>query len=199
MSDVIKIKKTFTSIGAKKIDQINNIIKGSSKLKPCIQMTTKSLSRKQVIILMDNDNNIKFMKNLSIHITNINRILRNIKSEVLVDFICSGPLEVTIVTNKVLLPSNLLIIESYVKNSENIDSSQVDFPCLPQFKSYLKIIGVLYFLYENIQDRLILSDVELIIKQNHIFNNITLMFKPRIIKASSKFDMAIIWVDIWNT
>jgi len=199
MSDVIKIKKTFTSIGAKKIDQINNIIKGSSKLKPCIQMTTKSLSRKQVIILMDNDNNIKFMKNLSIHITNINRILRNIKSEVLVDFICSGPLEVTIVTNKVLLPSNLLIIESYVKNSENIDSSQVDFPCLPQFKSYLKIIGVLYFLYENIQDRLILSDVELIIKQNHIFNNITLMFKPRIIKASSKLDMAIIWVDIWNT
>jgi len=199
MSDVIKIKKTFTSIGAKKIDQINNIIKGSSKLKPCIQMTMKSLSRKQVIILMDNDNNIKFMKNLLIHITNINRILRNIKSEVLVDFICSGPLEVTIVTNKVLLPSDLLIIESYVKNSENIDSSQVDFPCLPQFKSYLKIIGDLYFLYENMQDRLILSDVELIIKQNHIFNNITLMFKPRIIKASPKLDMAIIWVDIWNT
>ena len=199
MSNVIKIKKTFTSIGAKKIDQINNIIKGSSKLKPCIQMTMKSLSRKQVIILMDNDNNIKFMKNLLIHITNINRILRNIKSEVLVDFICSGPLEVTIVTNKVLLPSDLLIIESYVKNSENIDSSQVDFPCLPQFKSYLKIIGVLYFLYENMQDRLILSDVELIIKQNHIFNNITLMFKPRIIKASPKLDMAIIWVDIWNT
>ena len=162
-------------------------------------MTTKSLSRKQVIIPMGNDNNIKFMKNLSIHVTNINRILKNIKFEVLVDFICSGLLEVTIVTNKVLLPSDLLIIESYVKNSENIDSSQVDFPYLPQFKFYLKIIGVLYFLHENMQDRLILSDVELIIKQNHIFNNITLMSKPRIIKASPKLDMVIIWVNIWNT
>ena len=87
-------------------------------------MTTKGLSRKQIIIPIGNDNNVKFMKNSSIHITNINRNLRNAKSEVLVDFICSDPLDITIVTNKVLLPSNLLIIKNYVKNSENIDSSQ---------------------------------------------------------------------------
>ena len=55
--------------------------------------------------------NIKFMKNSSIYVTNINRNLRNIKSEVLVNFICSDPLGVTIVTNKVSLPSNLLIIK----------------------------------------------------------------------------------------
>jgi len=67
-SDVIKIKETFPSIGAKKIDQINNIVNGSSKPKPHIQMTTKGLSRKQVIISMGNDNIIKFMKNSSIHI-----------------------------------------------------------------------------------------------------------------------------------
>ena len=95
-------------------------------------MTTKGLSRKQIIIPIGNDNNVKFMKNSSIHITNINRNIRNAKSEVLVDFICSDPLDITIVTNKVLLPSNLLIIKNYVKNSENIDSSQVNSPCLSQ-------------------------------------------------------------------
>jgi len=72
---------------------------------------------------MGNENNTKFMKNSSIYIMNLNRNLRNAKSEVLVDFICSDPLGIMVVTNKVLLPSDLLIIENYVKNSENIDSS----------------------------------------------------------------------------
>jgi len=129
MSDVIKIKETFPSIRAKKIDQINNIVNGSSKPKP-IQMTTKSLSRKQVIIPMDNNNIIKFMKNSLIHVTNLNRNLQNVKSEVLVDFICSDPLGIIVVTNKVSLLLDLLIIENYVKNSENINFSQIDTPCL---------------------------------------------------------------------
>ena len=48
------------------------------------------------------------------------------------------------------------------------------------------------------QDQLSSSDVELIIKQNQIFDNITLMTKPRVIKAFSKSDMVIIWIDIWD-
>jgi len=40
--------------------------------------------------------------------------------------------------------------------------------------------------------------VEDIIKKNHIFNNIALASRPCIIKVSSKSDMAIIWVDIWD-
>ena len=196
MSDVIKIKETFLSIRVKKIDQINNIVNGSFKPKPCIQITTKGPSRKQVIIPMGNDNIVKFIKNSSIHITNLNRNLWNAKSEVLVDFICSDPLGITVVTNKVSLPSDLLIIKNYVKNSENIDSSHINTPHLPQFKSYLKIIGIPYYHHRNIQDHLSSQDVELVIKQNQIFDNITLASKPKVIKVSSKSDMAIIWVNI---
>ena len=87
MSKVIKIKEAFPSIGANKIDQINNIVKGTTKAKPHIQMTTKDPLRKHVIIFMSNKNNVKFIKNSSIHVANINRSLRNAKSEVLVDFI----------------------------------------------------------------------------------------------------------------
>ena len=164
MSDVIKIKETFPSIGAKKINQINNIVNESSKPKPRIQMTTKGLSRKQVIISMGNDNIVKFMKNSSIHVTNLNKNLQNAKSEVLVDFICSNPLGITVVTNKVSLLLDLLIIKNYVKNSENIDSSQIDTPHLPQSKSYLKIIGIPYYPHGNMQDCLSSQDVELVIK-----------------------------------
>ena len=131
IADVIKIKETFPSIGAKEIDQINNIVKGSSKPKPCIQMTTKGPFRKQVIISMVKNNIDRFMKNSLIHVANLNRNLRNAKSEVLVDFIHSDPLGIIVVTNKVLLNSNLLTIEKYVKNLENIDSTQVKTPWLP--------------------------------------------------------------------
>ena len=186
----------FLSIGAKKINQINEIIKGSSKPKHHINMTTKGPSCKQVIFPIGNDNRVKFMKNSAIHVINLNRNLKNTKSEVSVDFIHSDLVDITIVTNKVSQISNLITIENYVKNSESINLSQVDMPHLPQSKSYLKIIEISYFPNGNLQDHLNASDVKIIIKQNYIFNNVTLTSKPRVIKVSPKSDMAIIWINI---
>ena len=40
--------------------------------------------------------------------------------------------------------------------------------------------------------------VEKIIKKNHIFNNIVLALRPRVIKVSPKSNMSIIWIDIWG-
>jgi len=54
---------------------------------------------------MSNKNNNIFMKNLATYVANINRLLRNAKLEVLVDYICSDPLGISIITNKVLLQS----------------------------------------------------------------------------------------------
>jgi len=123
--EVIKIKDIFPSFRAGKIDQVQKIIKGRAKPKPYIQMTTKSPSRKQVIVPMNGDNILKFMKKSSLHISNINRALRNIKSNVLVDFIHSDPLGITIVTCKVALSSNLQVIENYVKSVDCIDATGV--------------------------------------------------------------------------
>ena len=47
------------------------------------------------------ENNSNFMKNLFLHMANINRLLRNAKLEVLVNYIWSDPTEVTIITNKI--------------------------------------------------------------------------------------------------
>ena len=141
-------------------------------------MTTKELLRKYVIISMSNDNNAKFMKDSSAHVANINKALRNVKSEILVDFICLDPLGIIVVTNKISLQSDLQIIEYYIKNSEDINALQLNIPRLPQSKFYLKIIGIPYFLHDNSQDRLTSSNIETIIKQNQIFDNITLASKP---------------------
>jgi len=113
---------------------------------------------------MSSNNTVKFMKNSSLHVTDINRTLRNVKLEVLVDFIQSDQIGITVVTSKVVLQSDLHIIENYVKNINDIDTSGIEVPQLPQFKSYLKIIGIPYFSHDNSQKHLSSEDVENIIK-----------------------------------
>ena len=136
------------------------------------------------------------MEKSSIYITNINRVLKNIKSKVIANFIYMNLADIIIMTNKVAFSLDLQIIEKYVKNTNLIDSDNIDTPCLLQSKLYLKIIGISYFLENN--NSLILADIIEIIKENHIFNNIIIALRPWIIKVSPKSDMAIIWLDIWN-
>ena len=161
-------------------------------------MTMKGLSRKHVIIPMSSKNNMKFMKNSSIHIANINRSLRNAKPEVLMDFIWSDLLRIMVVTNKISLQSDLQIIKQYVKNTDDINPLQVEVPWLPQSESYLKIIGISYFPHSNSQNRLTSSNVKEIIKQNQIFDSITLNSRLCVIKVLPKSDMSIIWINIWD-
>ena len=197
-SEVIKIKDTFSVLNTQKVDQIHKIVNGSLKPKLQIQMTTKGLSRKQIIILMSNDNIIKFMKNSLLHIANINRSLKNAKSEVLVDFICSDTACVTVITNKVTAQSDFYIIENYIKKVDDIDTINIEALRLPQSKSYLKVVGIPYYPHDSSNEHLTSNDVEGIIKQNQIFDNIVLASKLQVIKVSPKSDMSIIWIDIWD-
>ena len=161
-------------------------------------MTTKGPSRKQIIIPMSNDNIIKFIKNSSLHIANINWSLKKAKSKVLVNFIYSDMACVIVITNKVTAQSDLYIIKNYIKKVDNIDTINVEALWLPQSKSYLKVIGIPYYSHDSPNKHLTLNDVEGIIKQNQIFDNIVLVSKLRVIKVSPKFDMSIIWIDIWD-
>ena len=161
-------------------------------------MTTKGPSRKQVIVPMSNNNTISFTKNSVLYVAHINRLLRNAKSDIVVDFIRSNPIGPVIVTNKVTKQSNLQIISQYIKKSEDINELQVEEPHLPQSKSYLKIISIPFFSNGKTQDCLNASDIENILKQNQIFDDIKLMSRPRVIKVSPKSDMSIIWIDIWD-
>ena len=75
-------------------------------------MTTKGPSRKQVIIPISNNNKSKFMELSSVHITNLNSTLKNIKSEVMADFVCTDQIEIIIITNKVASLLDLQTIEN---------------------------------------------------------------------------------------
>jgi len=65
------------------------------------------------------------------HITNISCLLKDIKSEILANFIHSNNKEVIIITNKATSISVLEIIEKYVKDMDNVDSEDILSPYLP--------------------------------------------------------------------
>jgi len=91
----------------KNIKNIQKIIRENNKPKPCITMTTKGPSRKQVIIPMSGDNKKNFIEESNAYISNMNRALKNIKSNILVNFIHPDTAGIIIITNKVATSLNL--------------------------------------------------------------------------------------------
>ena len=80
-------------------------------------MIMKEPSRKQIIVPINNNNRIKFVAKLSVHISNINRVLKNIKLDVKADFICLEQADIIIVTNKVISSLDFQTVENYIKNT----------------------------------------------------------------------------------
>ena len=136
-------------------------------------MITKGPLRKQIIVPISSDNKVKFIVSSSKYITNFNRALKNTKSEVIIDFTHIDQNSIVIVTNKITSLLDFQTIEKYIKN-----------------------IG--YFNSEDTNILITLDFVKTTIKNNHIFNNIAITSKSCIIKVSSKSNIAIIWLDIWD-
>ena len=196
--DTLRIKEAFPNLQNKKIKNIQKIISSEGKPKPHLNMTTKGSSWKQVIVSMNTTNTNNFMNDSSTHVTNINRVLKNIKSEVMADFIHMEKSGLVITTNKIASNLDLQTIKKYVKNLYSVDAYNVKSLRLPQSKSFLKIISILY-ISENTNSHITSDEIEGIIKANYIFNNIVLASKPRVIKVLPKSEMSIIWIDIWDT
>jgi len=87
----------------------------------------KGLSRKQVIILINDDSKKNFIEKSSSHVTNINSTLKNIKLDIMVDFVWVNPKDI-IVTNKVTSTLDLQTIENYIKNANCINAEGVKVP-----------------------------------------------------------------------
>jgi len=92
--------------------------------------------------------------------------MKNTKSDIIADFIYLTNDGVIITTNKLANMSNLLIIEKYMKNINNINSDNIDCPCLPKSKSYLKIIGLPHNMENGVLTPEVVEDV---LKDSYLF------------------------------
>ena len=77
----------------------------------------------------------RIMVKLNKYIANINRALKDIKSDIVANFIHVDNRGMVITTNKIATNSDLDIIEKYIENIDKVDISKVISPRLLQFKS----------------------------------------------------------------
>jgi len=112
-------------------------------------MTTKGPSKKQIIVSISQDNTNIIAKNTDKYVFNINRLLKFIKSNITADFL------------------------KYFKGVDNIIPNNILSSYLPQFKSYLKILGIPYV--TNDPSSITQNQIKKVIKLTYLLNDITLV------------------------
>ena len=200
IKNILKIREAFSILPTQKILEIYSTAFKPIAPKPYsskMNMTTKGPSRKHIWFWCQKTIVIQ-LQSADAHINIINRQLLNAKSDISIDCICPSWDDITLTTNKVAKASDLIVIEKYLKNLENIYSDNNLVPYLSQSKSFLKILGVPYF-SNNSSNPISATQVKEILSHNVMFNDITLAACPRVIRASPRSDMAIIWINIWNS
>ena len=100
--------------------------------------------------------------------------MKDIKSDICVDFICSNNRGIIITTNKVALTLDINTIEKYMNNLNDIDSNKVMSPRLSQSKSYLKILDIFYLIKDT--NLSVSADIiKIVIKNTHILDDTILI------------------------
>ena len=135
----------FSSLLANEVGRILKV-KNSSEgtKKPKLNITTRGPSRKEVIILITKSNAELIVKSAHTHITNINKCLKNSKSDIIADFICISNNRIIITMNCLANTSDLSTIENFLKSIDNINLDSIEDPCLPKSKLFIKIVGLSY-------------------------------------------------------
>ena len=94
-------------------------------------MITKRPSQKQVIVPINNNSAINFVKDSSTHVININKVLKNIKSNTMADFIYIESKDIVITTNNISSSLDLQAIEQYINSTVCVESEHIQSPRLP--------------------------------------------------------------------
>ena len=194
--NILKLREAFPKLPTKKIIEMNNVGLGKSSSKPKLQITTKGPSRKNVLLPMNASDRKSILNAANTHIGQINGLLKSYKSHINIDCIRETDTGIMVTTNSVASTSDLSLLEKYFKGLGDLELKDIS-PRLLQSKSFLKILGVPYF--DNDLTPINSAQVEAILSNTHIFNNIIMSSHPRVIRASKNLDMAVIWVDIWDS
>ena len=165
-------------------DEVGKMLKAKNNnrgtKKPKINMTTRGQSRREVIIPMAKSNAELIVNSAHIHISNINKCLKNSKSNIIADFIRYNTSGIIITTNTPTNDLDLSTIENYLKNVQNVNPDSIESPRLPKSKSYMKIVRLPYSSKSEVMSPDIIKGV---LKNSHLFKDASLASKPHVINV----------------
>jgi len=138
---------------------------------------------------LNNSNIIE--SNARFYINGINKHLKDANSNNLADFIYIDKVSIIVTIRFTTSEQDIRTIEKAIKNSKKINKDFVKSSCLSQSKSYLKILGLSYFV-KNTNEPITSQIVKEVLKESHIFKDIKFSSKPQVIKTSPNSDLAVI-------
>ena len=122
IEDVLQVKEVFPSLSADEVEKMlkaKNSRVDNKKLK--INMITRELLKKEVIIPMAKSNTKLIVNSAYTHISNVNKCLKNSKSDIVADFIWITNNGIIIIMNKPANVLNLSTIKKFLKNIDNVN------------------------------------------------------------------------------
>ena len=208
LANILKLKEIFPELSSECIlaihqsgfgpNQQEHLEDTNSKPKTHIKMTSHGPSRKQVVVPTNKTIADRVLEYAAHVINLLNKALLTIHSGLKVESIWRAWKGISMATNGVALASDLSIIKKCLNNDMEFTDNDIGSPHLPQSKTYLKILGVLFWCNQSSLP-VTPAQVEGILAKTPVFEGITLVSKPRIIRASPRSDMAVIWVDNWDS
>jgi len=170
----------------------------SSGVSRASKMTTHRPTRCQVLILLNTPTAEVVVANAATVVESCNRGLVEAYSKLRVESVYKTWDGISMSTNFVTLAAELEVIKQWLKKVAGLAASTVVEPCLPQSKSFLKILGVPYWGNNSLLP-ITQAQVESVIANTPIFEGVVLASRPCIMKASPSSDMSVIWIDIWDS
>jgi len=161
-------------------------------------MTTQGPTRCQVLIPLDPAAAETVVANAALAVLSCNKGLVEARSKLRVESVRKALDGVSMSTNSVASAAELEVIKQWLKKTAGLGENTEVEPRLPQSKSFLKILGILYW---DSKSSLPITpvQVETALSNSPLFEGVTLASMPRIMKALPSSDMLVIWIDIWDS
>jgi len=170
---------------------------GSSGASRAPKITTHGPTRRQMLIPL-NTPTAEVVANAATTVESCNRGLVEAHSKLRVESVHKAWDGISMSTNFVASAAELEVIKQWFKKVASLAASTVVEPCLPQSKSFLKILGVSYW-GNNSSLPITQAQVESIIANTPVFEGVVLASCPCIMKVSPSSDISVIWIDIWDS
>ena len=110
-----------------------------------LKMTTQGPTRHQVLIPLDPAAAETVVANAALAVLSCNKGLVEARSKLRVESVRKVWDSVSMSTNSVVSAAELEVIKQWLKKTAGLGESTEVEPCLPQSKSFLKILGILYW------------------------------------------------------
>jgi len=202
---LLQLKKTFPNLPQATIISMHQVSLGVARTSQggpscpavlrTLKMMTQRPTRYQVLIPLTPAAAEMVVANAALAVESYSKGLVSAHSKLRVESVCKAWDSVSMSTNSITSAVELKVIKQWLKKAASLGEVTEVEPRLPQSKSFLKVLGILYWDFKTSLS-VTPAQVAEALSSSPLFEGIILASMPCIMKASPSSDMSVIWIDI---